>query len=221
MTTNRGRYVVIEGPDGSGKTSIITQLKTMFKDNPHVIFMKEPHFDRASEIYNAINAGDDAKALGLFLADHTKTIETIKTELRAGNTVVTDRSWISAMIYQGNALDVKCPIQNNISWSTVIMSLYAGVTILPDCMFVINCDVDTAIDRVNIRNEEKLAYEKKEFMTNVVDGYEWLSEIHKNHRLARLFIAEENNKPDDLRRLVRLIGFLTLHGNFNIPYTLE
>lgn len=37
-----GKFIVFEGCDGSGKTTIINKLKKHFKDNKKVLFIKEP-----------------------------------------------------------------------------------------------------------------------------------------------------------------------------------
>lgn len=102
-----GLFVTIEGPDGSGKSTVVDAAESRFDD---VKTTAEPaeHLWTGEQARTSIN-DDDSHPLTdfhFFLGDrahHTK--ETILPALKAGKTVISDRYSDSTRVYQSEILE--------------------------------------------------------------------------------------------------------------------
>lgn len=101
--TKRGKFIVIEGGDGSGKSSVMAYLNTMLA-NERVIFTHEAGGTPAgSEIRGVILGHECAPEteLLLFSADRAHHLDTlIRPALAKGTHVVCDRFSASTYAYQ-------------------------------------------------------------------------------------------------------------------------
>ncbi|MDN6900761.1 dTMP kinase [Oenococcus sicerae] len=106
----KGYFITIEGPDGSGKTSLITrlapQLKELFADQ--LVETREPGGVRISEAirdivlgskYPEMNRRTEALLFAAARAQHL--VEKIEPALAAGKIVLSDRFVDSSVAYQG------------------------------------------------------------------------------------------------------------------------
>lgn len=102
---SKSSYIVIEGLDGSGKTTQFENLKKHLSSN--VVGVREPGGTDISEhIRTLLKDKSIPRApqtnLFLFSAARVDLIETvIRPAVEAGKTVVSDRCWISTLAYQG------------------------------------------------------------------------------------------------------------------------
>ncbi len=108
MEKSRGKFVVIEGGEGSGKTTVSKWLVKRLSDDGHrVHWTREPGGSPLAEKIRALILSDDARHadaetfFALFLAarrDHLK--QTIIPHLEAGAHVISDRFMSSTWAYQ-------------------------------------------------------------------------------------------------------------------------
>jgi dTMP kinase len=105
----KGIFIVIEGLDGSGKTTQAKLLVEKLQKNYEVIFTTEPSngkigsFIRNSYLYDNKRLPTEAEAL-LFSADRIEHCKTeIEPALNEGKIVICDRYLYSTIAYQGNA----------------------------------------------------------------------------------------------------------------------
>lgn len=102
---SKNSYIVIEGLDGSGKTTQFENLKKYLGDS--TIGVREPGGTTMSEhIRTLLKDKSIPRApqtnLFLFSAARADLIETVvRPAVASGKTVVSDRSWVSTMAYQG------------------------------------------------------------------------------------------------------------------------
>jgi len=107
--SRRGRFIVLEGPDGAGKT---TQLKLLEKRlRQHGIktrTVREPGGTVAGEKIRKVLLGGKADHLNavaetfLFQAARAQLLDqVIRPALERREWVLTDRYWLSTLIYQG------------------------------------------------------------------------------------------------------------------------
>lgn len=95
-------YIVIEGGEGSGKTTTIESLKKLY---PNVVFVSEPGGtplgkELKRQIFKQKYA--DITDVYLFAAARAELFSTIIIPaLKEGKVVVSDRSVVSSMVYQG------------------------------------------------------------------------------------------------------------------------
>lgn len=102
-------YVVVEGVDGSGKTTLAKALFRKFMDTVgDAEFFVEPSKDPGgigAEIRRRATDGpilEPWEALGLFVADRRMQVDRrLKPALATGRFVVQDRNWLSTAVYQG------------------------------------------------------------------------------------------------------------------------
>ncbi len=107
--TKKGIFIVIEGLDGSGKTTQATLLAKRLSQNHNVLLTAEPSrgkigtFIRESCLYEDKRLPTEAEAL-LFAADRIEHMYSeVKPALDEGKLVICDRYIYSSLAYQGSA----------------------------------------------------------------------------------------------------------------------
>lgn len=109
---SKGKFVVFEGMDGSGKTTIIKRLKEYLESENRLddfIFTREPgssHSKEAEEIRQLILDNDNSFSVMvdalLFAASRRLNLEKcVWPGLEKNKTVISDRYWTSSFVYQG------------------------------------------------------------------------------------------------------------------------
>ena len=104
-----GKFIVFEGPDGSGKTTIIKKVKELLENKDYSIsYYREPGGTDISEKIRSIiidndNHMMDAKTEALLFASSRAQLvaEKILPDLKAGKIVICDRFVMSSLLYQG------------------------------------------------------------------------------------------------------------------------
>jgi dTMP kinase len=96
-----GKLIALEGPKGSGKTTLITSLGHRLPENcrqNHIVLTKEPtpHFDLSNE--QRLRGAPLAQAISNDRCRHIT--EVIGPALDAGHTVVCDRYILSSFVFQ-------------------------------------------------------------------------------------------------------------------------
>ena len=107
----RGRFLVLDGPDGSGKTTQIARLAARLRErHEKVLVLREPGATPMGEAIRdlLLHADVDITPLAemlLYQAARAHLVETvIRPALAAGQTVLLDRYWYSTAAYQGHGL---------------------------------------------------------------------------------------------------------------------
>lgn len=179
--SNKGLYIVFEGPDGSGKSmqaqKVVQKLNAMGRRTVH---FREP----GGEIGRDNNVGEkirqilqdkgniiNAKCeLALFTANRTQLIEEIKVYIDKGINVICERSFLSSIVYQGFGRGL--PID------TIIEVTKIFIDKLPDIVFVYNVDIEKSLARVHGRGEkDRIENEPDEFHCRIVEGYKSLKSV--------------------------------------------
>ncbi len=107
MVTERGRYVVIEGHDGTGKSTQVDLLREKLADDgiDSIAFHEPEGTPIANEIRTIIKNGglerDPETNLLLFTASRREIWNQARAALALGKWVVTARNYYSTMAYQG------------------------------------------------------------------------------------------------------------------------
>ena len=99
-----GKFIVIEGCDKSGKTSLIKKLKEIYKDNENIIFVKEPGFTDFSKSISKLiknNNLDEESKMHLFSAERINLVkEVILPALAENKIIICERFALSMWAYQ-------------------------------------------------------------------------------------------------------------------------
>jgi|SRR3989344_2619128 len=102
----RGKYIVVEGGDGSGKDTQVAFLREAFPEGDFVYTREPGGTPLGKELREMLlhgSKGDVALSTEffLFLADRAQHVaEVIMPALLAGKHVISNRSWISFLAYQ-------------------------------------------------------------------------------------------------------------------------
>lgn len=170
-----GKLVVLEGIDAAGKTTqgheIVDHLSKLGKK---AVFTKEPTDHEVGRLIRDVLQGKLKMPLVsfqyLFAADRQIHQEEIIDFLKQGITVVSDRYFWSGVAY---GMATKEDITDRDLVAQSILSMYHQF-ILPDQTFYLEVSPNTAIERLSKMHKVKELYEKKDRLTKIHRGYEWL-----------------------------------------------
>ena len=178
-----GCYIVLEGIDGSGKTTQIEELYDHFTSiGKKVVKTREPRKDEGlvgELIQKILNGKTNVPSVAiqyLFSADRgMHHAELIIPALKAGKIVISDRCFWSAVPY--GMLDLEEDFSTNtakyIMVAQSILSMYHQFT-APDLTFYLDIPVTRAMERLSKMTHEKEIYEEEKKILKAKEGYDWL-----------------------------------------------
>lgn len=173
MTARRGRWITLEGGDGSGKTTQSDLLAAWLTDAGHaVVRTREPGGSEVGTLIRDIvlhHRGDiapRAEAL-LYAADRAHHVATVvRPALERGDVVLQDRYLDSSVAYQGagRVLDAT-EIRD--------LSLWAAEGALPDLTVLLDLDPAAARARIDAADKpfDRLEAEKADFHGRVRQAF--------------------------------------------------
>ena len=178
-----GRYIVIEGNDGTGKSTQVAMLADYFRARGQAVcVIEEPGSDDpekstpiANELRNVIKNGDLARSVAvnvaLFSAARRELWrEKIQPALQRGEIVLSARNYISTLVYQGQAEGYdEAEILR-------LTKLFTDEKYLhPDVMIVLSLSHDKRAKRIAMRGELKNpdTFESRgqDFQEKITKGY--------------------------------------------------
>ena len=169
----RGLFITIEGPDGSGKSTQIENIKKFFEDkNIDIVFTREPGGtaigERIREIIldNSFKEMDPMTEAMLYAASRAQHVaQKIRPALEAGKVVVCDRFVDSSLAYQGYGRELGEAVE--------IINSYAVKECMPDVTFLMKLDPNVGKHRIqeNRGSQDRLEHEKLAFHRKVYEGY--------------------------------------------------
>jgi dTMP kinase len=163
----KGAFLVIEGIDGAGKSTLCRILEKRLTDEGHkVIVTQEPTHDEIGSFIREGRVKDisqKAEAL-LFVADRAVHTERILKLVEEGNIVICDRYFASTVAYQssgfnGEALDRE--------W---LIALNRPIMAMPDLTVLLDIDAEKSLGRIGERGELS-KYERSEYLENTRREY--------------------------------------------------
>jgi dTMP kinase len=181
----QGKYIAIEGIDGSGKTTQAAKIAEYLKSKgKEVSLIREPRKEGIiGDIIQKVLTGEmkmSPVALQyLFATDRVlNQEEVIIPNLQKGNVLVSDRCFWSAVIYgildrTGGKYDYSDADFMLVAHS--ILSMYHRF-IVPDYTFYLKISLPTAMSRLKKKDDVKEIYEDEAKLKKVIEGYDWLSE---------------------------------------------
>ncbi|MBU3129653.1 dTMP kinase [Clostridium tagluense] len=168
-----GRLIILEGPDGSGKTTQIELLEGYLKEAGYeVVRTREPGGTEISEKIRDIildndnsNMSDMCEAL-LYAASRAQLVsEVIKPALALGKMVICDRFVYSSMVYQGIGRGLGMERIRSIN-EAALDGLEADLT------FMITIPYEEGLKRKKMQGTlDRLENSGNEFHKKVFEGY--------------------------------------------------
>lgn len=170
----KGKFITLEGPDGSGKTTVSLKIVKILEEKGYqVMLTREPGgVDIAEQIRNVIldktNTAMDAKTEALLYAAARRQhlVEKVLPALQEGYIVICDRFVDSSLAYQG--------VGRHLGIDKVYqMNLFAIEDIMPDKTIFFNIDYRLGLERIksNQRESDRLDNASQDFHKNVYEGY--------------------------------------------------
>mgnify|MGYP002778272850 FL=1 len=173
MSAGRGRFVVLEGGDGVGKTTQLPRLVAALERQGHVVrAIREPGGTAAGDAIRALlldpaTALVPAAELLLFLAARAQVVaDVVRPALARGEWVVADRFFVSTYAYQagGHGLDL--------AQVRVATTLATG-GLVPDLTLVLRLDAAAAAARRTARGDaDRMERHGAPFAARVAAAYE-------------------------------------------------
>lgn len=198
-----GKLVVIEGIDGSGKSTLIANLVTeLTKKGYKAIAHQEPGTtEMGIELRKLIKSKIPRSKLTeilMFEASRSDTVETVlKADLETYDYVIMDRYIDSTTAYQGYGN------QNPLETIAILNEIAIG-DVKPDYRILLDVDMETAYNRRNIRTIDTVEHDKfdsnYQFAKRVYDGYQVLV---AEGLLTSIPNIELNNTTEQIIKLIQ------------------
>ena len=208
----KGKFIVFEGIDGSGKTTQIKELSKwlngtdLIPENNQLVITREPGGTNLGKSIRSLllNTSEEKcpysiTELLLYAADRAQHVnEIIRPSLNKGDWVISDRFCGSTLAYQGygRKLDINL-IKNLQTIST------QGIS--PDITFFLDIPVKESIKRrINIK-DDRMEKEGKDFLSNVSTGFKTLSKDNKWTKISAINSKEKiiSEIQSEIKKLVK------------------
>jgi dTMP kinase len=195
-----GRFLVIDGPDGAGKTTQAVRIVDFLRARgDDVVALREPGATPVGEAIRdlLLDADTDVTPLTemlLYQGARAQVVETvIRPALAQGRTVVLDRYWYSTAAYQAHGLGLDPP-------SVRRVSAVATGGLEPDHVFFLDVDPEVGLARIDGERDRiegrPLAYHRR-----VRDGF--LAEARALG--GRATVLDATRPVDDLSLEIRRV----------------
>ena len=177
-----GKFIVIEGLDGTGKTTQIKKLAEYLEGRGEAVFVTaEPTAYPSGKLIRRVLSGEVPSSpwstAALFLADRIRhcadPVNGIRRHLEAGETVITDRYYFSTFAYQGYETDLQ--------W-TMDIHYNCPELIRPDLVLFLTMPPEKCIARITAGRpaEDIEIYENTEALTKISRQFEKVFELLKD-----------------------------------------
>lgn len=190
-----GKFIVLEGPDGSGKSTQARLLVEALRGRGiPVDHLRDPGSTGAGDAIRALLLGgvplDRTTETFLFLASRAQLVaERIRPALAAGRWVVCERYFPSTLVYQGHAAGVTGEALDRLR--SAVEASADGV--LPDLLLVLDVDPEAGLRRIGAEGRPLDRIEKKgvDHQRRVRAGYAAVVAAYAGTRLVPAGSAEE------------------------------
>ena len=191
-----GFFITIEGPEGSGKTTVAKRVVEQLENEGYkVLYTREPGGVGIAEkirdiILDVNNTNLDPRSEALLYAASRRQhlIEKVVPALNNGYIVICDRFVDSSLAYQGHARGIGIDEIYNIN-------LFAIDTMFPDMTILLNIDPEVGLARIMANRQDevnRLDLEGMNFHKLVHEGYE----IIKEKYAERFTLVDGNDTPE-------------------------
>lgn len=160
--TKRGRFIVIEGIDGSGKSTHIPLLaKRLMADGRRVYTTAEPTVSLSGGLLRDALSGVTPKTTceiaSMFLLDrifhNVNPVNGIEKFLAEGVDVICDRYYYSSLAYQGSETDFDWVLDMNLNCPEIRK---------PDLCIFLDLSPEKSLERISKNRMVKEIYEEKD-----------------------------------------------------------
>ncbi|ARH00202.1 dTMP kinase [Legionella micdadei] len=172
--TQRGRFIVVEGLEGAGKSTAIDAIKQYLHNLvPDLVITREPGGTRIGEVIRHLikekideEPLDPRSELLLLYAARVQLVEQIiLPALNNGSWVLADRFELSTFAYQGGGRGIDQDMIRK-------LSAFCLQGFKPDLVFYLDIDPEQGLSRVKTRGTfDRIEQESLEFFTQIRNTY--------------------------------------------------
>ncbi len=195
----QGKFIVIEGLDGSGKSTQIQRLADYYKKLGEKVYITaEPtEFETGSYLRRILSESQEKNMYlqaALFLADRLEHITHpefgIKKYLDEGYVVICDRYYYSSFAYQGTATDMDWVMNINLGCKDILT---------PDLCIFLDVNPDTCKERIDRVREKPELYEKNiTLMREIRENF--LSVFNRLKKEQNIVLIDANKQLEDVEK---------------------
>ena len=194
-------FIVIDGPDGSGKTTLAKCLsKALCSNGIRTIYTSEPTLNSktGNKIQRVLKNKESIATQDLtelFLEDRKEhLINVVQPHLYSGTWVVCDRYKYSALAYQQvQGLDAKYLIEQH------------QQCLVPDIIFIlIPSSVSVLLDRIKERGKKKDLFENEEMLERVIYYYKNIKKYFPDENIR--YLNADVSTKENLKLVGRCLG---------------
>lgn len=207
----RGLFITIEGPDGSGKSTVVKELTRKLNEAQIAyITTREPGgIDIAEQIRAIIlspkNVAMDVRTEALLYAASRRQhlVEKILPALKKGINVICERFVESSLAYQGYGRGIGID-------KVWMINQFAIEDTLPDITIFLDIKPEVGLARINAHrtNLDRLDLEGIQFHERVYEGYNIVKEMFKD----RIIIVDANRAINEVVEDVYQIIYQKIKG---------
>jgi dTMP kinase len=163
-TRMRGPLIVLEGIDGSGKSTVARRLAGRWRQRGlPVRLRREPGLSGFGRAALARARSDPWGSAAIFTLDRLLARSSIEQQLAAGRIVLQDRSYLSTLAYQASRL----PEAERRRWE----QLQERIALRPDRVLWLDVPPSLAIRRIRGRAGRRATVERLAFLRKVRAAY--------------------------------------------------
>lgn len=192
----KGKFIVIDGTDGSGKATQVALLAARLKKEGHTVKLVDfPEYYQnffgtfighclTEQYYNFINVHPKIASV-LYAADRFESKKDIESWLAKGYVVIANRYVSANQIHQGGKIKSPKKRQAFIEW---LDEMEYGVFKIPrpDVVLYLSVPLKVSVEMMKERN----ATSKRNYAGNKKDVHEVDLEFQKNSRKSALWLSE-------------------------------
>lgn len=195
----KGKFIVLEGLDGCGKSTQIQRLADTLKARGEKVYITaEPtDFETGNYLRRILAESQDKNMYlqaALFLADRLEHITHpefgIRRYLNDGYTVICDRYYYSSFAYQGTASDMDWVME---------MNLRCKEMLTPDLCIFLDVNPGTCKERIDRVREKPELYEKSVALMQEI-RQNFLCVLEKLKDSQRIAVIDANMGLDEVEK---------------------
>ncbi|HGX0863619.1 TPA: dTMP kinase [Staphylococcus aureus] len=199
-------FITFEGPEGSGKTTVINEVNHRLVKDYDVIMTREPGgVPTGEEIRKIVLEGNDmdirTEAMLFAASRREHLVLKVIPALKEGKVVLCDRYIDSSLAYQGYARGIGVEEVRALN-EFAINGLY------PDLTIYLNVSAEVGRERIikNSRDQNRLDQEDLKFHEKVIEGYQEI--IHNESQRFKSVNADqplENVVEDTYQTIIKYL----------------
>ncbi len=206
---SKGKFIAIEGIDGSGKTTIVNELKTIY---PDIVTTRMPGgTDFSESIRDTVRNADVSKEVQTLLYSASildNLLSVVTPKVNRGINVISDRCFLSTFVYQAIGTIIEKPLLELIKNTQLCK---------PDLIIFVDISLDKALERENgiDRKDVTDRYSRMDIdrKKSIYDNYQNIvkSQWSDNSSMIKYHIAENIvcvNGDQPLEKVIQDIQFI-------------